>query len=206
MKFLYDFFPILLFFFVYKFYSAIPPSLIQGISTLPLLSLEAGNAAQAIYLATAVAIAASFVQVSLYWLRYRRFQKAHLISFVLITIFGGATLVLRDPLFIKWKPTILNWLFALVFLGSQFLGDKTIVERMMGHAVSAPQLIWRRLNMGWVGFFLGVGVANIYVAYTFSEAIWVEFKLFGLLGMTLVFVLGQALYLARYMEPDGRET
>jgi intracellular septation protein len=100
----------------------------------------------------------------------------------------------------------LNWLFALVFLGSQFLGDKTIVERMMGHAVSAPQLIWRRLNMGWVGFFLGVGIANIYVAYTFSEAIWVDFKLFGLLGLTLVFVLGQALYLARYMEPDGRET
>ncbi|MGH8503794.1 MAG: septation protein A [Gammaproteobacteria bacterium] len=206
MKFLYDFFPVLLFFIVYKFYGEIPAGVIQTFAALPLLTLTPGEPTHAIYLATAVAILASVVQVSLYWLRVGRFEKTHLISLALITIFGGATLALQDPLFIKWKPTILNWLFALAFLGSQFVGDKTLVERMMAHAVTVPAAIWRRVNLGWVSFFVIAGLANIYVAYNFSEEIWVDFKLFGLMGLTLAFVFGQALYLSRYMASAGGET
>jgi intracellular septation protein len=113
---------------------------------------------------------------------------------------------LQDPVFIKWKPTILNWLFAAAFLGSQLIGGKTLVERMMNHAITVPSIIWRRVNLGWVSFFLMAGLANIYVAYNFSEEIWVDFKLFGLMGLTLAFVFGQAVYLTRYMRPDERES
>lgn len=206
MKFFYDFFPILLFFIVYKFYGAIPPGAIEMINALPLMSLTPSEPAHAIYLATAVAILASIVQVSLYWLRNRHVERMHLISLALITIFGGATLALHDPVFIKWKPTILNWLFAAVFLGSQWIGGKTLVERVMGHAVTVPAAIWRRINLAWVGFFLFAGLANLYVAYNFREETWVDFKLFGLMGLTLVFVFAQALYLSRHMEAGKQET
>jgi intracellular septation protein len=205
MKFLFDYLPVLLFFAVYKFYSDIPSGFILAVNTLPSMALTPGKAGDAIYLATATAILASVAQVCVYWLRHRRFEKMHLISLALITVFGGATLMLQDPLFIKWKPTILNWAFGAVFLGSQFLGARTLVERMMGHAVTVPVEIWRRINLAWVAFFAGAGLANLFVAYRFSEEAWVNFKLFGLLGLTLVFVFGQALYLARYME-EGPET
>jgi intracellular septation protein len=112
MKLLYDFFPILLFFIAYKVYD--------------------------IYVATAVAIAAAFVQTGLYWLRHRRFENTHLLTLGLLVVFGGLTLILHDPVFIKWKPTLVNWLFAIGFIGSQFIGRKPLVERMMGHAVSLP--------------------------------------------------------------------
>jgi len=199
MKLLYDLLPVILFFAVYKFYAAIPPEAIQLINVLPLLDLSAGKAGDAIYLATAVAILSAFVQVSVYWLRHRRFEKMHLISLGLITVFGGATLLVQDPMFIKWKPTVLNWLFGIAFLGSQYLGQKTLVERMMGHAIQVPSRIWRRLNLAWVGFFGVAGLANLIVAYSLSEAAWVDFKLFGLMGMTFAFVIGQALFLARYV-------
>jgi intracellular septation protein len=202
MTFLYDFFPVLLFFAVYKLYAALPPSLIDAANLLPFVSLAPGRASDAIYMATVVAILASAMQVSLDWLRHHRFEKAHLISLAVITIFGGATLALQDPWFIKWKPTILNWLFAAGFLASQFWGEKTLIERMMSHAVTVPRSIWRRVNLGWIGFFLLAGLANILVAYRFSEETWVNFKLFGLLGLTLAFVLAQALYLSRHMQPD----
>lgn len=198
MKFLYDFFPVLLFFVVYKFYGALPPGLIEAANLLPLVSLSPERASDAIYMATAVAIVASFVQVSLFWLRYHRFEKAHVISLAVITIAGGATLALQNPVFIKWKPTVLNWLFAAAFLGSQFVGNKTLVERMMSHAINVPRLIWRRANLGWVSFFTIAGLANIIVAYRFSEETWVDFKLFGLMGLTLAFVFAQALYLSRH--------
>ncbi len=206
MKFLFDYLPVLLFFAVYKLYAQIPSDLIQAVNTLPWLHLTPGEAGDAIYLATATAMLASVLQVGLYWLRHRRFERMHLISLALITVFGGATLMLQDPLFIKWKPTILNWAFGAVFLGSQFLGARTLVERMMGHAVAVPREIWRRINLAWVAFFAGAGLANLLVAYRFSEEAWVNFKLFGLLGLTLVFVFAQALYLARYMEerPDTK--
>jgi intracellular septation protein len=125
----------------------------------------------------------------------------HLVSLGILTLVGGATLMLRDPIYFMWKPTLLNWLFAIILLGSAFWGEKNILERMMGSAIDAPPLIWQRLNLAWVGFFIFSGTANLYVAYNFSESTWVNFKLFGLMGLTIGFVILQAFYLARHM-PD----
>ena len=181
MKFLTDFFPIILFFIAYKM--------------------------EGIYVATAVAIGASFLQVAGSWLITRKVEKMHLITFAILAIFGGATLLLQDPVFIKWKPTVINWLFAAVFLGSQFIGEKPIIERMMGHALTVDRPIWNKLNIAWVVFFIISGLANIYVAFNYDEDTWVNFKLFGLMGMTFVFVIGQAFFLAKYMpEEEEKDT
>ena len=174
MKFLYDFFPILLFFIAYKMYD--------------------------IYVATAVAMAAATVQTLGFWLKHRRFEKMHLVTLGLLLVFGGLTLLLHDPVFIKWKPTVINWLFAIVFLGSHWIGDKPLVERMMSHAIQAPLPVWLRLSWMWVIFFVGIGLLNLYVAFNYSEEAWVNFKLFGMLGITFAFVIGQAFYLSRYIE------
>jgi intracellular septation protein len=180
MKFLFDLFPILLFFLAYKLYD--------------------------IYVATAVAIAAAFLQTGVYWLKHRKFETMHLVTLGILVVFGGLTLALHDPLFIKWKPTVVNWLFAVIFLGSRFIGQRTLVERMMSHAISAPAAVWLKLNWAWTLFFIAIGLANLFVAYRFSEATWVNFKLFGMLGLTLMFVFAQAIYLSRFMETgDNKE-
>lgn len=181
MKILYDFFPILLFFVAYKLYG--------------------------IYAATATAIVATVAQVALFWLRHRRFEKMHLITLAIIVVFGGATLLLHNPVFIKWKPTVAYWLFALTFLGSQFIGGKCIIERMMGHAIQTTRGVWTKLNLAWVVFFVVMGCVNLYVAYNYAEATWVNFKLFGLMGLTLVFVLGQGVVLSRFIQehPDNED-
>jgi intracellular septation protein len=186
MKLLFDFFPILLFFVAYKFGSLLPledPWLREN----------------PIYLATLVAIVASVLQVGVTWIKNRKVENMHLVSLVLIVVFGGATLYLKDPLFIKWKPTVLNWLFGLVFLGSQFIGRRTIIERMLGGQLELPAPIWRRLNLAWTAFFISIGAINLYVAYGFEEHIWVNFKLFGMLGLTFLFVILQSFYLSRYL-------
>ena len=124
----------------------------------------------------------------------------HVITLVLTVILGGLTLLLKDIRFIKWKPTAVNWVFALVFLGSQFIGKKPIIRRMMDHAISVPDEIWTKLNMGWVVFFIFSGIANLYVAYNFSTEFWVNFKVYGLLGLTFIFAIGQAMYMSRYIK------
>jgi len=174
MKFLFDLFPIILFYAAYQLYD--------------------------IYVATAVAIAAAVAQTGLFWLKTRRFENMHLITLGILIVFGGLTLILRDPIFIKWKPTIVNWLFGIVFIGSHFIGERTIAERLMSKAITVPAPVWSRLNMAWTTFFLLTGALNIYVAYNYSEETWVNFKMFGIIGLTLVFVFGQAFYLSRYME------
>ena len=173
MKFLFDLFPILLFFLAYKLYD--------------------------IYVATAVAIVAALLQTVLFRLKHRKFEKMHVITLGILILFGGLTLALRDPVFIKWKPTVVNWLFGVTFLGSRFIGKRTLVERMMSHAINAPAPVWLRLNWAWIIFFIGMGLLNLYVAYNFSEDTWVDFKLFGMMGLTLLFVFGQAFYLSRHM-------
>ena len=182
MKFLVDFFPVLAFFIA--FYVPADREL-------------------AMYYATAAAIGASFIQIAGIWLVRRRVENMYLITFLLLLILGGATLLLQDKTFIKWKPTAVNWLFAAAFLGSQWIGGKPLVQRMMEHAVSVPPHVWAPLNLSWVVFFFCMGIANLIVAFNFSEEIWVNFKLFGILGLTLLFAFGQAFYLARYMqEPE----
>lgn len=176
MKILVDFFPILLFFITFKFYD--------------------------IYAATMVAIAATVVQVAYVWIRKRKVEPMHLITLVLIVVFGGATLYLKDEMFIKWKPTVLNWLFGVAFLASQMFGERTLIERMLGGNVTLPAPVWRRLNLMWMVFFVIIGAINLFVVYSFDTATWVNFKLFGLIGLTMLFVVLQSLYLARYI-PDS---
>ncbi len=215
MKQLFDFFPILLFFVLYKFYLDLPDELILGVNAwIPLMQLTPGEASDAIYLATLVAILATLIQVMATAILLKKVEKMPLITLALLIFFGGATLALKDPLFIQWKPTAINWLFGLVFLGSQFIGDKPLIQRMMGKAIEIrEQRVWQQLNLAWVGFFAVAGIANMIVApeidplgLQFSEDTWVDFKLFGLMGMTLAFVVAQAFYLARYMPNTDEET
>jgi len=124
-----------------------------------------------------------------------------LTSAVLVLVFGGLTLLIHDATFIKWKPTIVNLLFAGAFVASQFMRGPTIVQRLMGENLQLkPESLWTRLNLMWVAFFLVCAALNLYVAYNYSEDTWVNFKLFGLMGLTIVFALGQGFWLARHME------
>ena len=177
MKLLFDLFPVILFFIAYKAYD--------------------------IYVATAVIIVASALQVTFVYLKHRRIEKMHLITLGLVVLLGGLTLILHDEAFIKWKPTIVNWGFALVFFGSHFIGHKPIIQRMMGQAIQLPSAIWLKLSGLWIGFFIFSGLLNLYVAYTFDTNTWVNFKLFGLMGLTLVFIILQGLYISRYMQDDS---
>ena len=179
MKFVADLLPVILFFAAYQFYD--------------------------IYVATAVAVVAAALQIGWTLLRRRRVQTMQWVTLGLLAVFGGMTLALHDPLFIKWKPTVVNWLFAAAFLGSGLWMERSLLQRMLDHAVRLPALVWRRLNIAWVIFFAAMGVLNIVVAYRFSEAAWVNFKLFGLTGLTLVFVLAQGFYLARHVEEPAAE-
>jgi intracellular septation protein len=205
MKQLFDFFPILLFFIIYKFYLDLPDDLILSVNAMfPFMNIQPGEAKHAIYLATLTAILATAVQVALTALISKKVEKMHIITLILLVVFGGATLLLKDPVFIKWKPTAINWLFAIVFLGSQFIGQKPLVQRMMSHALEIDDSsVWKRLNLAWVTFFIFSGIANLIVAFNFSEEIWVDFKLFGLMGLTLLFVVGQAFYLARFIPSEA---
>jgi intracellular septation protein len=173
MKLFFDFFPILLFFVAYK---------LRGI-----------------YAATGVMMVASFLQISAFWLKNRRFEKLHIWTFVIIMILGGATLILHDPVFIKWKPSIVNWGLAIVFLGSQFIGERPLVQRMLGTALEMPSRKWLRLNLAWIVFFVACGVANIVVAYSWTENAWVNFKLFGLTALSMVFMFGQIFLLREHL-------
>ncbi len=179
MKLLFDFFPILFFFIAYKVYD--------------------------IYVATAVAIAASVIQVLVHWLRTRKIETMHLMTLVIILVFGGLTLYLQDEQFIKWKPTVVNWLFGSVFLASQWLGGKTMIERMMGGKLSMPSAVWRTLNLSWTLFFFLIGGVNYFVMSYFSTDTWVNFKLFGMLGLTFLFVLLQSIYLSRHLPETTAE-
>ena len=207
MKFLFDFFPILLFFIVYKFYG--------------------------IYAAIAVAIVAAILQNAAYYYRHRKFETMHLITLAVIVVLGGLTLILQNKAFIMWKPTIVYWAIALAFLISHFIYKKPLIKKMMGNAIEVPDNVWKHANYGMAYFSIFLGLANIYVANFYFKAetllnnrsaltlnlescathykgelillcnnakemeeIWVNFKLFGMLGLTLVFMIGLAIYLS----------
>lgn len=174
MKFLFDFFPILLFFIAYKF--------------------------GGIYVATGVAIAASFVQIGWVMARGKKVEPMMWISLAIIVFFGGATLLLHNETFIKWKPTVLYWLFAVILLGGAWLFKKNFIRVMMEKQVSLPDSVWNNLNLSWAAFFVVMGVANLYVAYNFSTDDWVNFKLFGTTGMMLVFVVIQSFMLSKHIQ------
>jgi intracellular septation protein len=170
MQLLIDFFPIIVFFAAYKY---------------------AG-----MYVATGAIMVAMGAQIAIQWFKQGSVNKMLLTSGALVAVFGGITLAVRNPIFIQWKPTIVNALFAGAFMASRFFGDRTLTERMMGHAIELSQDMWRQLNLMWVGNFAFLGAANIYVVYNFDEAAWVNFKLFGMLGLTLDMVVVQAIWIA----------
>ena len=188
MKLLFDFFPLVFFFGAFKLYD--------------------------IYVATLVAMAASLAQVVFIRIRHQRFETTHLVTLFVILLFGGMTLIFQDDMFIKWKPTIVNWIFAVVVLGSQFIGKRTVLERLLGGQMQMPARIWKKVNVSWGLFFFISGLLNLYVAFYFRTHLdeaartdfWVNFKVFGLLGLTLAFSIIQMMIVARYISTEPADS
>lgn len=174
MKLLFDLFPVILFFIAFKF---------------------AG-----IYVATSVAIAATVVQIAWSKWRHGKIDTMLWVSFVIIAVFGGATLYLHDATFIKLKPTVLYWLFSAVLLFASVFFKKNLIRSLLGEKIALPLHIWQRLNLLWSLFFAVLGLVNLYIAFNYSEDAWVNFKLFGFTGLMIVFILGQSAWLARYVD------
>ena len=193
MKQFIDFIPLILFFIVYK----LDPRTID----LAGHSFELGG----IFSATAVLIASSVLVYGTLLVVQRKLEKGQWLTLVACLLFGGMTLAFHSETFLKWKAPVVNWLFAAGFAASHFIGNKVLIQRMMGHAVSLPQPIWIRLNIAWIAFFIFSGCANLFVAFTFHD-IWVDFKVFGSLGMTLLFLVGQGIYLARHIHDADPST
>lgn len=203
MKFLFDLFPVILFFGVFKWAEGHPTSAQELVMQYlgGVMSGDAVTATQApILLSTAVAIVASLAQIGYLLIRGRKVDGMLWVSLAIIVVFGGATIYFRDDTFIKWKPTILYWCFGVALLVSQWFMKKNLIRVMMEKQVSLPEPIWPRLNYAWVVFFAFMGVLNLYVAFNFSTDAWVNFKMFGSMGLMFVFIIGQSLFLSKYMK------
>lgn len=176
MKMLTDFLPIALFFVAFKLYD--------------------------IYVATGVAIAASVLQIV--WLKATRQPVTGMqwASLAIICVFGGMTLLFHDETFIKWKPTVLYAAFAAALIAARYGFGRNLIQSLMGKQVTLPAPIWDRLNLAWSAFFVAMAIANVVIAYRLSTEAWVNFKLFGSLGLTIAFIIGQAVYLSRYIQED----
>lgn len=178
MKFLFDLLPVILFFVAFKAYD--------------------------IFIATAVAIAAAIVQICWLWVRYRQVEKIMWLNLVIIILFGGATLISQDETFIKWKPTVLYWFIATVLLVSNQIFRKNLIQAMLEKQITVPVIIWNKLNLSWIGFFLSMGCINLYVAFNFPVDTWVTFKLFGATGLMLAFIVAQVMMLGKYLKDDAQ--
>lgn len=203
MKFLFDFLPVVFFFIAYKFFGDLPPGIIELVNQIPFVSLDQADPKHAIIFATLIIIIASIFQNLIHGLMYRRLEKMHMISLGILLVFGSMTVISRDPDFIKWKVSIFNWVFSAVLLGSIFIGEKTLIERMMSHAFVVPTNIWKKLTIIWGVFFIFIGILNYIVAFHFAgkdDINWVNFKLFGILGLTFVFMIAQGIYIAKHAE------
>lgn len=179
MKFLFDLFPVILFFIAFKVFD--------------------------IYIATGVVIVATMAQIGWVWHRHGKVDTMLWVSLGLVVVFGGATLILHDETFIKWKPTILYWLFAATLFGSARFFGKNLIFAMLEKQMALPESLWSRLNYAWMGFFAVMGVLNLWVAFNFSTDTWVSFKLFGGMGLMLAFIILQGLLLAKYI-PEEKES
>ncbi|TCV86708.1 intracellular septation protein [Sulfurirhabdus autotrophica] len=197
MKFLFDLFPIILFFVAFKLAGSNPE---HAAALAASVGYSVDIKQLPILIATAVAIVATFGQIGWVYFRHRKVDTMLWVSLAIIVVFGGATLLLHDETFIKWKPTVLYWLFAATLTISATLFKKNLIRTMMEKQVSLPEPLWGKLNLSWTLFFAIMGFANLYVAFNFSTDTWVNFKLFGTMGLMLVFVLLQSLMLAKHME------
>ena len=179
MKFFFDLFPVILFFITFKFFG--------------------------IYVATATAIIATILQIG--WVKHKHGKVDGMLiaSGVIIVIFGGATLLLHDETYIKWKPTVLYWLFAIGLISANSIFKKNLIRNLMEKQINMPDSIWGKLNLAWALFFAGLGVLNLYIAFNFSTDIWVNFKLFGTIALMFAFVIGQSLVLGKYMTEKDAE-
>lgn len=176
-KFLFDLFPVILFFLAFKLYD--------------------------IFVATSVAMVAAVGQIAWLWFRQHQVDKMMWMNLVIIMVFGGATLVSQDETFIKWKPTVLYWLIAAILLVSSQLFSKNLIRTMLEKQITLPKNIWQRLNLSWIGFFLLMGCINLYVAFNFSVDTWVSFKLFGATGLMVIFMIVQVLMLGKYVKESS---
>lgn len=178
-KFLFDLFPLILFFVAFRFAD--------------------------IYVATGAAMAAAIAQILWLRLTHRAIEGTHWINLTVIVVFGGATLLFHDDTFIKWKPTVLYWLFAVILLGSRILTGRNLMRKLMGEKIALPDRAWSRLNDSWAAFFIASGFLNLYVAFSgrFTESQWVNFKVFGLMILLLLFVVVQSVWLGRHIQADA---
>lgn len=208
MKLLFDLFPVILFFVTFKVASSFPAQSIALAGSMLGSVIGDGKVPpdQApILLATAAAIVATIAQVSWLLARRRRVDPMLWVSLAVIVIFGGATIWFHDEMFIKWKPTILYWLFAGALIGARLVWRKNLVKSLLSEQISVPDPVWDRLAMAWVGFFGAMGVVNLAVAYSVSTEAWVNFKLFGLFGLTLAFMLAIGIYLSRHLKQEASD-
>ena len=178
---LFDFIPVLLFFIAFKFYG--------------------------IYVATTVGIVLTALQVVLTRIFKHRYDKQQLVTLVVFVVFGGMTLYFHNPLFVKWKPTVIFWVFSLVLFSTQFIGKKPLIQRMLEHLLEGqhgniPVMVWKKLNAAWGMFFAFLGGVNLYVAYNFSTDAWVNFKLYGVMSFLILFSVAQAVFLSRYLSVE----
>ncbi|MCA1925058.1 MAG: septation protein A [Thiobacillus sp.] len=203
-KLLFDLFPVIIFFIAYKLGDANAEATRAFMASLGLPQPAGADEKPGIYLATLVAIVASFGQIAWVKLRGHKVETMLWVSLGIIVVFGGATLWLHDEAFIKWKPTALYWIFAAVILGATLFG-RNVIKSLMGKQMELPDAAWSRLNASWGGFFAFMGVANLVVAFNFSTDTWVNFKLFGSLGLMLLFVIGQSMMLAKYMDKEEKQ-
>ena len=176
MKQFFDFIPLLVFFAVYKFYD--------------------------IYTATAALMVVTVLQIAITWFTLRKLEKMHLITLGMVLVFGGFTLFFHDDAFIKWKVTVINLLFSAALLVSQFVLKKPLIKQMLGKEMQLPDAIWNRVNLAWAGFFAVAAATNTYIAFHLPQEVWVNFKVFGLLGMTLLFTVATVFYLYRHLPAE----
>ena len=179
MKQFFDFIPLLVFFAVYKFYD--------------------------IYTATAALMVVTVLQIAITWFTLRKLEKMHLITLGMVLVFGGFTLFFHDDAFIKWKVTVINLLFSAALLVSQFVLKKPLIKQMLGKEMQLPDAIWSRVNLAWAGFFAVAAATNTYIAFHLPQEVWVNFKVFGLLGMTLLFTVATVFYLYRHLPAEQEE-
>jgi len=201
MKLLFDLFPVILFFAAFKYAGSHPDAAADWVGTL--LGGAAVNTAQApILLATVVVILATMAQIAWVHFRHGKVDKMLWVSLGLVVVFGGMTLAFQNEAFIKWKPTILYWVFAGSMGFATLFMKKNAIKTMLGEQLKLPEAIWQRLNLAWIAFFVVMGVLNLVIAFNFPTDTWVNFKLFGGMGLMFVFILAQGAMLSKYVEED----
>ncbi|MCY4177787.1 MAG: septation protein A [Endozoicomonadaceae bacterium] len=192
MKQFFDFLPLIVFFIVFK------------ITPKPIDVAGFHFTLGGIYSATQLLIASTILIYGFQYLKYKKLDKNQIITFIAVIVFGGFTLAFHSDVFIKWKAPVINWIFGFVFLFSAYISKKPLIRRMLEHAITMPDSVWKSLNFSWAIFFLALGTANLYVAFNF-ERYWVDFKVFGSLGLTLLFIIVQMIFIAKHIQPVKKE-